>query len=223
MIIEHKRLRRHVVIFWNQIERCRSALLTMPWSYHCLQYYVLICTLLRLLPVSPNNRGQRFSKRENCVDAQSHSSEAATLKPWKRGGTEWHPYTLCSSSKFQMLRCRSALLTMPWSYHCLQDYVLICTLLRLLPVFPNNMGQSFPKERIASMLNRIPPKQLHSNHESAQELNDTHIPCVCSHDKLKKRRLRRQAFMHLRNFRCWDAGLHYSQCLDHITACKNTY
>ena len=53
---------RHVLIFWVQIVRCRSALLTMPWSNHSLQYYVLICNLCLLLPIPPNHMDQEFSK-----------------------------------------------------------------------------------------------------------------------------------------------------------------
>jgi hypothetical protein len=32
-------------------------------------------------------------------------------------------------------------------------------------------------KRIASMLNRIPQRLLHSKHENVCELNNTHIPC----------------------------------------------
>ena len=53
------------------------------------------------------------------------------------------------------------------------------TNMHLVPA-PFQIPQQYGLEvfkRIASMLNRIPQRQLHSKHENVCELNNTHIPC----------------------------------------------
>ena len=77
-----------------------------------------------------------------------------------------------------MLRCRSALLTMPWSYHRLGGEVLICTLFLLLSTSPNNMGQKFSKELRRCSIAFLRGSCMQSKHGNLWELNNTHIPCV---------------------------------------------
>jgi hypothetical protein len=78
--------------------------------------------------------------------------------------------------------------------------VTLGTTLHLVPApfyFPEQYGsQVFI--RIASMLNRIPQRQLHSEHEDVRELNNTHIPCDLQPEVVKLRSVKYEGRLNLR-------------------------
>ena len=62
---------------------------------------------------------------------------------------------------------------------------------------PKQYGSEVFK-RIASMLNRIPQRQLHSKHEDVRELNNTHIPCDLQPEVVKARSVKYEGRLNLR-------------------------
>ena len=64
-------------------------------------------------------------------------------------------------------------------------------------LIPQQYGSEVFK-RIASMLNRIPQRQLHSKHENVRVLNNTHIPCDLQPEVVKARSVKYEGGVNLR-------------------------